>query len=191
MNPTATTGSMSLGGEASAAMRELEQMNNRELEQAFLRGVTPEPASLVGWQFRGTNVPGWARVLGIKKFMKGFFERRDRVYGYNVAVTQDSLLDPWSALPTNNSPKPFGFYLVTSVSPTSRDNAYLHSVLLNYGLGGNSKLDPTSGLRDYVVQVSPNNPDLYLGKAYYALGNMRVATNFFILERDRQGPRTL
>jgi len=33
----------------------------------------------------------------------------------------------------------------------------------------------------------PANPDLYLGKAYYAVGPLRIATNFFILERHRTG----
>jgi len=60
-------------------------------------------------------------------------------------------------------------------------------VLLDYGRGGNKPWDPTRGLRDYVVQVDPSNPDLFLGKAYYALGPLRVHSNFFILERLRRG----
>jgi hypothetical protein len=55
---------------------------------------------------------------------------------------------------------------------------------LNYGKGGNKPYDPTAGLRDYVVQL---DDDLYLGKAYYALGPLRVPSNFFILERHRVG----
>ena len=42
-------------------------------------------------------------------------------------------------------------------------------------------------LRDYLVQVDPANPDLFLGKAYDALGPLRMPTNFFILERFRVG----
>ena len=70
---------------------------------------------------------------------------------------------------------------------TARDNAYLHAVLLDYGRGGNKAWDPTRGLRDYLVQVDPKNDDLYLGKAYYAVGPARVTSNFFILERHRRG----
>ena len=83
-------------------------------------------------------------------------------------------------------PRRFGFYRVDPVDPTSRDNAYLHSVLLDYGKGGNKRLDPTSGLRDYLVRVDDDNDDLFLGKAYYALARARIATNFFLLERFRQ-----
>jgi hypothetical protein len=39
------------------------------------------------------------------------------------------------------------------------------------------------------VQVDPANPDLLLGKAYYALGPGRLGgLNYFILERHRPAP---
>jgi hypothetical protein len=159
-----------------------------EIERTFMRGTTPDFDALVGWEFRGINrfplyplpIP---QMLGIKKFCKGFFRAEDgRVMGYNSPVAQNVLDGRW-----NVKPKKFGFYEVHTVDATSRDNFYLHAVLLNYGRGGNKPYDPTSGLRDYVVQVDPQNPDLYLGKAYYAVGPARLRTNFFILERLRRG----
>ena len=36
-------------------------------------------------------------------------------------------------------------------------------------------------------QVDAKNPDLFLGKAYGAIGPLRIPTNFFILERLRVG----
>ncbi len=166
----------------------LEQTPMHELERVFLRGATPDLESLAGWEFRGINhlplnaLPV-AQAIGIKKFLKGFFrDERGRVMGYNSPVARNVLDGRWHV-----APKRFGFYEVHAVDATSRDNTYLHAVLLNYGRGGNQRFDPTSGLRDYVVQVDPANPDLYLGKAYYALGPTRIATNFFILERHRVG----
>ena len=159
------------------------------LEVVFLRGTTPDPARLVGWEFRGTNVPGWARLLGIKKFIKGFWREGEEVLGYKCPVVQNSLFEPWDSLPSNLHPKRFGFYKVTPVDATAKDNRYLHAVLLNYGEGPNPPWEPARGLRDYLVQVDPDNPDLYLGKAFYALGPLRVATNFFVLERHRLAPR--
>ena len=169
----------------SLAYRGLESMRMAELEQVFLRGTMPDLDLLVDWQFRGCNTPDWARIVGIKKFIKGFYREGDQVFGYNCPVRQDALASPWRAKPSDVSPKRFGFYTVEPVDPTSRDNAYLHAVLLDYSRGDNPALDPSRGLRDYLVQVSPDNPDLYLGKAYYALGPTRVATSFFVLERDR------
>ena len=178
----------------------LERASWDEIEKTFMRGTTPDLDALVGWEFRGINrfplyplpIPD---LLGIKKFVKGFFRSAagdglaedGRVMGYNCPVVQNVLDGRWRTKPSDTSPKRFGYYEVHAVDATARDNAYLHAVLLNYGRGGNKPWDPTSGLRDYLVQVDPENPDLFLGKAYYALGPARVRSNFFILERWRRG----
>ncbi|MCX5741467.1 MAG: hypothetical protein NT062_03095 [Proteobacteria bacterium] len=172
----------------SRAALALEQVTRAELERVFVRGATPELDQLVGWEFRGINHPAWARLAGIKKFVKGFFRGEDgRVMGYNCPVEQNVLDGRWHTKPDDNAPKRFGFYEVAPVDATARDNRYLHAVLLDYGRGGNKVYDPSSGLRDYVIQVDAQNPDLLLGKAYYALGPARVHSNFFILERFRPG----
>ncbi len=172
----------------TAAALALERATRAELELVMVRGATPDLDALVGWELRGINHPGWARLAGIKKFVKGFFRAEDgRVMGYNSPVVQNVLDGRWRTTPSDTAPKRFGFYEVVPVDPTSRDNAYLHAVLLDYGRGGNKRWDPTRGLRDYLVQVDPANPDLFLGKAYYALGPLRVHSNYFILERFRRG----
>ena len=168
----------------------LEQTSMAGLERVFQRGAMPELDALVGWEFRGINrmpLNALADLAGIKKFVKGFFREGDRVMGYNIRVARNVLDGRWHLKPSDSEPKRFGFYEVAPVDPTTRDNEYLHAVLLDYGKGGNAKLDPTAGLRDYLVQVDANNPDLYLGKAYYAIGPMRLVSNFFILERHRTG----
>jgi hypothetical protein len=148
----------------------------------------PDADQLVGWEFRGINHPAWASLVGIKKFVKGFYRADDgEVMGYNIPVGRNVLDGRWHLKPSDREPKRFGFYRVRAVDPTARDNKYLHAVLLDYSKGGNARLDVTNGLRDYVVQVDANNPDLFLGKAFYAVGPARIATNFFILERHRTG----
>ncbi len=171
----------------------LEQMPMRELEHVFVRGVTPDLDQLVGWEFRGINhLPLNAlrigELAGIKKFVKGFYRAEDgRVMGYNIPVGRNALDGRWHLKPSDSEPKRWGFYEVAAVDPTARDNDYLHAVLLDYGKGNNPKLDPSQNLRDYLVQVDPKNPDMYLGKAFYALGPLRVPAGFFILERHRVG----
>jgi hypothetical protein len=172
----------------TAAALALERASRAELELVMVRGATPDLDALVGWELRGINHPSWARLAGIKKFVKGFFRAEDgRVMGYNSPVVQNVLDGRWRTRPSDTAPKRFGFYEVAPVDPTSRDNAYLHAVLLDYGRGGNKRWDPTRGIRDYLVQVDPANPDLFLGKAYFALGPLRVHSNYFILERFRRG----
>ena len=168
----------------------LEATPRAELETIFRNGTMPDLEGLVGWEFRGINrlplnfIP-FGQLVGIKKFLKGFFRGEDgRVMGYNSPVDSSNALDGrW-----NIKPKKFGFYETYPVDATARDNEYLHALLLDYGKGGNKPYDITRGLRDYLVQVYPDNPDLLLGKAYYALGPTRIGgLNFFILERHRRG----
>ncbi|HTL34360.1 MAG TPA: hypothetical protein VL326_14635 [Kofleriaceae bacterium] len=172
---------------SEAALR-LEQTPMWELEKVFVRGATPDLESLVGWEFRGINhlplnVLPVANLVGIKKFVKGFHRTEDgRVMGYNSPTKNNALDGRWHV-----AAKRFGFYEVDHVDPTSRDNKYLHAVLLDYGKGDNPTVDPSQLLRDYVVQVDRANPNLFLGKAYGAIGPLRIPTNFFILERFRVG----
>jgi hypothetical protein len=175
---------------ASPRVLELERMSLDQLERVFLDGSTPDLDKIAGWEFRGLNSPTWARMLGIKKFIKGFYKKGDDdgVYGYNCPAVQNKLGEPWIARPDDENPKRFGFYKVEPVDPGARDNEYLHSVLLDYGKGGNPRTDPSKGLRDYLVQVDADNEDIYLGKAYFAIGPLRLPTfSFFILERHRPG----
>ncbi|HWN69094.1 MAG TPA: hypothetical protein VNM90_15755 [Haliangium sp.] len=173
----------------------LARMPARALEDVLLRGQAPDLASLVGWEFRGLNTPPWARLLGIRKFIKGFYGPAGgaqpattpaAIRGYNCAVVQNPVEEPWIGRPDPARPDRFGYFHVAAVDPTARDNAYLHAVLLDYGRDGNASLDPTRGLRDYLVQADPAQPDLFLGKAYYALGPARLGVSFFVLERYRR-----
>ena len=58
---------------------------------------------------------------------------------------------------------------------------------LDYGRGGNGRLNPISTLRDYLVRVVPGSDDLLLGKAFVAVGWPRVPVGYFLLERYRPG----
>jgi hypothetical protein len=189
----ATAARLPTDGRSRAKALALVRMSNAELERAFVRGVTPDANGLVGWEFRGHNTPPWFRLLGIQKFVKGFFADGDGgVWGYNSPVVQDGFSKPWRLKPSDDQPKRFGFYTVRPVDAAATDNRYLHALLLDYGQGGNPRLDPSAGLRDYLVQVDADDPDLLLGKAYYAVGPLRVPTfSFFVLDRHRAGVREL
>lgn len=161
----------------------------RALETAMVRGTTPALDALVGWQFRGINrlpVDAVARVAGIKKFVKGMYRADDgAARGYNCPVARNALDARWHLRPSDDAPRRFGFYAVAPVDATSRDNHYLHALLLDYG-SLNPPYDPSRGLRDYLVQVAPDNPDLLLGKAYLAVGPARLPLSYFVLERFRR-----
>ena len=194
---TASIGSLRAPGLPSTAALVLARATRDDLERTVVRGATPDVDALVGWEFRGINAtppgaPPIARLAGIQKFVKGMFRAADgRAMGYNSPVVQNALDGRWHTRPSDESPRRFGFYELTPVDPTSRNNHYLHAILIDYGKGGNARWDVTSGLRDYLVQVDANNPDLFLGKAYAALGPVRLPLGFFVLERFRRGPASV
>jgi hypothetical protein len=175
---------------ASEPYRKLALSNNRDLEQIFRQAKQPVADQLAGYEFRGYNTPFFAKVLGIQKFIKGFFsESPGKIEGYNIPVRQNGLANPWLHLPNAEAPKRFGFYHVYPVRGEERDNLYPNALLLNYGASARNPFYRVERvLRDYIVQPDPANPDILVGKAYLAFGPLRIPSNFFILERLRPAP---
>jgi hypothetical protein len=175
---------------ASARFLRVATLRPRQLEAIMLRGEMPNANALAGWEYRGMNLGTGARLLGLRKFIKGFFlkdgQDYGRAFGYNLRARQNAPDDPWVSKPTGGKRKRFGFYRVLPADPESQDNAYLNALLLDYGQGGNGRFDITALLRDYVVRVSPGCDDLLLGKAFLAVSYFRVQIGYFLLERQHR-----
>jgi hypothetical protein len=151
----------------------------QELRRCMLRGELPAVNDLVGREYRGTNMPATSRLLGIRRFIKGFERAEDgTVTGYNRRVRGGNLSTPWTAT-TWRGQQRFGYFTVTPVDPVARDNRYLNALLLDYGSGLNSPRDPTAVLRDYLVRTPSG---LLLGHAFLALGRLRIPVGYFVLE---------
>ncbi len=168
------------------AFRELATSSAATLERLVQARRGPALASLVGFEWRGYNVPWTAGLLGIRKFVKGFFRTEACAEGYNIPVKQNGLAGPWLERPTPEAPRRYAFFEVLDEAQGSRENRYPTAVLLDYGA---SARNPAHGierrLRDYLVQPDPADPDLLLGKAYFALGSARLPVGFFVIERLR------
>ena len=166
--------------------RELAQFSNTQLETILRASKGPVLESLVGFEWSGFNTSWRLKAMGLQKFIKGFFQEGMRVEGYNIPVQQNGLDAPWLDRPTPESPKRFAFYLVTQVDQESVDNLYPKAILLDYGASlRNATYGMERLIRDYLVQPDSDNPDLLLGKAYLAVGPLRLPSNFFVLERSR------
>jgi hypothetical protein len=164
---------------ASTAYLDLVHQSQRELHRRMVRGTRPTPGELAGCEYRGTNAPAAARLIGLRRFIKGFEARPDgTVIGYNRHVRGGNLGTPWTPSPWQGKDQ-FGYYSVTPVDAGARDNRYLNALLLDYGSGLNPPRDPTAVLRDYLVRTDAG---LLLGRAYVALGRVRVAIGYFVLE---------
>jgi hypothetical protein len=167
----------------------LATSGNEFLEEVLKKGTAPDAKNLAGWEFKGFNTLDITRLVGIRKFKKGFYADGETVRGYNVKIkpAQSGLMEPWVDIEKNGQSVKHGWYDIYPVREWEKDNLYPNSLLLNYACEKNPKLDPSRFLRDYLVQVDPKNPDLLLGKAYVALGGKRVFMSFFILQRENRG----
>jgi len=179
---------------ASPVYKRLAGQPSAALERLLVGGETPSLTGITGQEYFGYNIAPATALLGIRKFIKAFFETpTGATYGCNTPAAQNGLHGPWIAKPSEAAPRRYAFFSVTPVDPEARDNNYLHALLLDYGQGGNPFYDPSRRLRDYLVRITPGSDDLLLGKAYLALGPARVTAGFFVLQRYRPlpGPITL
>lgn len=154
--------------------------SSAELEKIFASGQGPTAEEVAGYEWRGCNQPWFASLLGIKKFIKGFFNGPNGVEGYNIPVRQNGVAGPWQHKPSDQAPRRFGFY---RVGPD--DGRHPGSLLLDYGASArNFAVQPERLLRDYLVKV-PGEKDVLLGRAYLAFGSVYVPVSWFLLERLR------
>lgn len=154
----------------------LRTMPPTRLDAVMRRGARPDPAQLIGEEFRGANTARWTRWLRFQQFVKGFeHDECAGVRGYNRRVAQDGT---WSA-----PSEPFAFFDVRPVDPAARHNRYLNAVLLDYDAGGKTRIDPVRFIRDYLVCFEPGSHDLLLGRAFLDWGPLRPSPTYFVLER--------
>jgi len=176
----------------TTAMDLIKTMSNAERDEVMRAGVAPRFEDLVGWEFAGTNTPPITALIGIRKFKKGFYEGAPLVsggpepfiQGYNVKVEQNGIGQPHNARPSEEAPKRHDFYRVCAITDGMQHDRYPNAMLLHYGFGGNGA-SPGGWLRDYLVQVHPDDRDLLLGRAYAApFGGRGFSVSFFVLERN-------
>jgi hypothetical protein len=156
----------------------------RDLRRIMSRGEQPEPASLVGWEFRGTNLPARTALVGLRRFIKGFrHDEQGRPIGYNKSVAGADLGTPWTPRAQRDGRLAFAYYTVAPVDPEAVDNRHLNALLLDYGAVPEPERGLARRLRDYVVRVEPGSDELLLGHAFAAVGRHRVPIGWFVLER--------
>ena len=156
----------------------------RDLRGVMARGQQPDPANLVGWEFRGTNLPARTALFGLRRFIKGF--RRDeleRPIGYNKSVAGADLGTPWTPRAQRDGRLAFAYYTVAPVDPEALDNRHLRALLLDYGAVPEPERGIAGVLRDYLVRVEPGSDELLLGHAFAAVGRSRLPIGWFVLER--------
>ncbi len=158
---------------------------SRRLHELLLDGNTPDPAALMGWEYRGVNMPATLpRLLGIRRFIKGFLPGTDgRFLGYNRQVVGADLDLPWTPCPQADGRERYAYFVVQPVEAGGTDGRYPHALLLDYGAPPEPEPGLAARLRDYVVRVASDSDDLLLGRAFLAVGRRRIPVGWFAIER--------
>lgn len=149
----------------------------RRLAAIHAAGTRPDPAVLAGREYRGANRPAASRLLGIRRFVKGFEQDPDgAVRGYNKQVRGASLQAPWTAVRRKDGRVAWAPFLVLP-GPDGTTG-----LLLDYGAVADPEPGVARRLRDVLVRVDPGSDDLLLGRAYVAVGSRRLPVGWFVLE---------
>ena len=124
------------------------------------------------------------KLLGIRRFIKGFIGERDgRFIGYNKQVLGTELDEPWRVRPQRDGREAYAYFAVQPVDPVGIDSRYPNAVLFDYGDLPEPEPGLAGRLRDYVVRVVPGSDDLLLGRAFLAAGRLRMPVGWFAVER--------
>ncbi len=171
----------------------LSKMSNDELETVLK--TSPEPPltdDIVGWEFEGWNVNPGARIIGSRKFKKGFFGNpeiygdpdRGYAWGYNMTVEQNAFDEPWIPTPSPADPTRRFFFGVVPGAKANRPK-YPETLVIDYRLWKEYfPLNPVGYTVDYLVYPNPGDPTLALGKSYFEAGPLTPFLGYFLLRRD-------
>jgi len=147
----------------------------------FAEGSTARLGQVIEREFDGCNLFAAARLIGIRKFRKGFWTTPEGIaMGYNIPVRQNGLDQEWLPKPDAQHPRHFGYYRVQPVA-SEAEHPVGNALLLDYGQGQNPWWNFTWVLRDYLRQPFADDPDVLLGAAYVKIGALRFFSNFFAL----------
>jgi choline dehydrogenase-like flavoprotein len=162
--------------------------DKRTLDRIMMEGTAPLIEDVLGYEFRGWNLQEATKLLGTRKFKKGFFGDPGKGYawGYNVPVKQNAKDEPWISEPSDDDPKRYFFFKVFPASAAD-DPKYPNSLVVDYRKWDEYFfLNPVRFTVDYLVYPNPSNHDLILGISYLEAGPVRPFLGYFILERYNQ-----
>lgn len=158
-----------------------------QLAAALAAGHPIEPDALADRTYRGVSLglPGFVDRLAWKTFAKVFCRDRERglLRGWNLRLEQTGLDGPIVPRRRDGHDFHFGHFHVRPSADFALPRALPHSLVLDYGRGGNPRFDPTRAVRDPIVAVNAGSAELLLGWTFLELGAFRVGTpSYFTLE---------
>ncbi|NIR45393.1 MAG: GMC family oxidoreductase [Gemmatimonadetes bacterium] len=163
----------------------LSTLEKNELDRIMERSSAPTIPDVLGWEFRGWNLNPATKILGTRKFKKGFFldVTTDQAWGYNVPCVQNEFDEPWVAKPSDDDPRRYFFFGVVPGSRAEKPR-YRNSLIVDYNMWDEYFFANIFRFTvDYLVYPDPENRDLMLGKSYMEIGPIRFFLGYFVMER--------
>ena len=159
-------------GGLARRMREGHPIDAHALDDQAYRGIS-------------LGLPVWFESLAWKTFQKTF--HRDpatgHLRGWNVRVRQQGLDAPSVPMQRKGAPVTFGHYRVVSCEGRDVPRGAGAGLLIDYGLGGNTAMDPMRWLCDPLVALLPGSVRWLLGWSYLQIAGLRIGTpSYFLLE---------
>lgn len=160
---------------APLTLDRLMSMDRDDLHDVLLRGHPLEPETLAGRMYLGVDLslPDAARKILWHTFRKTFHadEKRGVVRGWNVKMEQHGIDGPRVPLKNRRGEAvTFGHYHVCSADGVSFPGGYRGAHFLDYGVAGNSPLDPARLGYTPLVAVNEGSQDLLLGWEIFKIG---------------------
>jgi hypothetical protein len=172
---------------AETTLEDLVRMSGAELDRVMREGHPVDEDVLADRRYDGVslNLPKLLERLTWVKFAKTFRREPDgTLRGWNCRIRQTPLDAPWELERERGAPVTYGHYRVRPSGGYRMPRPYGAGLMLDYGLGGNGRLDPTARVRDPIVAVNAGRSDLLLGWTYLDLALARVPTpSYFALRR--------
>ncbi len=167
--------------------KSLMDASDGDLETIFQSSPATPIASIVNFDFQGWNVPKFSSVLGIRKFIKGFFgdPTLPRASGYNMPVEQNSFDEPWKPKQKDGKDIRYWFFGVAPVSDVP-DAKCPDTLVVDYRRWtANPRISPITYTVDYLVTPNPGNTDFVIGKSYLQSPILTLKLGFFLIQRLR------
>jgi len=171
----------------AVTLNDLVEMDADGLDRVMRNGHPIDEDVLANREYDGVslNLPAVVVKITWVKFAKVFHREEDgSLRGWNCKVDQTPLTEPWVLTLEKGAPITYGYYRVTACADYRMPRPYDAGLMLDYGLGGNPRLDPSRRVRDPIVAVNEGSSELLLGWSYVDAGVTTVGTpSFFALRR--------
>ncbi|TNE85048.1 MAG: hypothetical protein EP330_26965 [Deltaproteobacteria bacterium] len=158
---------------------DLLTLSNAELWSLLDGGHPIDREAVADRQMNGVSLaPGLVRhTVAWTKFRKTFKREPDgSLRGWNIACEQTPLDQPWVHKQRRGEPRTYWHYRICGHDGLEMPGK--RGLVIDYTTGGNHRLDYMNRVRDPLVAVNPDDPDLLLGLSMFAVGSRHLTLPF-------------